>query len=63
VIADDTVSAFLVNVEVPKLGSEQVDLVVAKASAEAVTLLAILFRASRCYCAGTSVASAPAAYW
>jgi len=41
VIAADTVSAFLVDIEVPKLRSEQVDLVVAKANAEAVTLLAI----------------------
>ena len=43
-IADAAVSAFLVNLELPQLGGEQVDLAVAKANAEAVTLLPILFR-------------------
>ena len=43
-IADATVSAFLVNVELPKHEGEQVELAVAKANAEAASLLPLLFR-------------------
>ena len=43
-IADATVSAFLVNVELPKHEGEQVQLAVARANSEAVTLLPLLFQ-------------------
>lgn len=43
-IADATVSAFLVNVELPKREGGQVELAVARANSEAVTLLPLLFQ-------------------
>ena len=43
-IADAVVSAFLMNVELPKHSGEQVNLAVAKANADATALLPVLFR-------------------
>src|SRR5437870_2321682 len=44
-IADAAVSTFLVNAELPRLGTAQAELAVARANAEAATLLPLLFRA------------------